>query len=58
LNALVNACNQKSNRNPMVSFDDDTMAEALATLKDKRLAFTLTAAACVSRSAATASSNL
>jgi hypothetical protein len=28
----------------MVSFDDDTMAEALATLKDKRLAFTLTGA--------------
>jgi uncharacterized protein YceH (UPF0502 family) len=44
LNALVNACNQKSNRDPMVSYDEDTVAEALATLKDKRLAFTLTGA--------------
>jgi uncharacterized protein YceH (UPF0502 family) len=44
LNALVNACNQKSNRDPMVSYDEDTVAEALATLKDKRLAFSLTGA--------------
>ena len=44
LNALVNACNQKSNRDPMVSYDEDTVAEALATLKDKRLSFSLTGA--------------
>jgi uncharacterized protein YceH (UPF0502 family) len=42
LNALVNACNQKSNREPMVSYDEDTVFGALATLKEKRLAFTLT----------------
>ncbi len=42
LNALVNACNQKSNREPMVSYDEDTVAQALATLKHKHLAFTLT----------------
>jgi uncharacterized protein YceH (UPF0502 family) len=44
LNALVNACNQKSNRDPMVSYDEDTVAQSLATLKDKRLAFSLTGA--------------
>ena len=36
LNALVNACNQKSNRDPMVSYDEDTVAEALATLRAER----------------------
>ena len=30
LNALVNACNQKSNREPVVSYDDDTVEAALA----------------------------
>jgi uncharacterized protein YceH (UPF0502 family) len=44
LNALVNACNQKSNREPVVSYDEDTVSDALASLKDKRLAFTLTGA--------------
>ena len=29
LNALVNACNQKSNREPVVSYDEDTVEEAL-----------------------------
>ncbi len=42
LNALVNACNQKSNREPMVAYDEDTVADALASLKDKKLSFTLT----------------
>ena len=42
LNALVNACNQKSNREPMVAYDDETVADALASLKDKKLSFTLT----------------
>ncbi|MHB8808618.1 MAG: YceH family protein [Desulfobulbaceae bacterium] len=37
LNGLVNACNQKSNREPVVSFDERTVALALASLKDKRL---------------------
>jgi uncharacterized protein YceH (UPF0502 family) len=44
LNALVNACNQKSNREPVVSYDEDSVSDALASLKDKRLAFTLTGA--------------
>ncbi len=42
LNALVNACNQKSNRDPVVSFDEDTVQEAIDTLRDKRLASVIT----------------
>src|SRR6185436_4170800 len=38
LNALVNACNQLSNREPVVSFDENTVVAALAGLRDKRLA--------------------
>jgi uncharacterized protein len=38
LNALVNACNQKNNRDPVTSFDEDTVRQALSTLQDKRLA--------------------
>src|SRR3954470_17271172 len=38
LNALVNACNQKSNREPVVSFDDDTVEVALEALRTKGLA--------------------
>jgi len=32
LNALVNACNQKSNREPAVSYDDETVMQALDLL--------------------------
>ena len=38
LNALVNACNQKNNRDPVMSLDEDSVAHALATLQEKRLA--------------------
>jgi len=38
LNALVNACNQKSNREPVVSYDEDTVETALAGLREKGLA--------------------
>lgn len=37
LNGLVNACNQKSNREPVVSYDEHTVAKALESLKSKRL---------------------
>ncbi len=37
LNALVNACNQKSNREPVVSYDEDTVETALAGLRAKGL---------------------
>lgn len=42
LNALVNACNQKSNRDPMMSLDEDTVQEAVDSLREKRLASIIT----------------
>lgn len=38
LNALVNACNQLTNREPVVSYDDQTVVRALDRLREKRLA--------------------
>src|ERR1700757_1243072 len=38
LNALVNACNQKNNREPVTSFDEETVRLALRNLSDKNLA--------------------
>ena len=38
LNALMNACNQKSNRDPVVSFDEETVEQALEGLRYKGLA--------------------
>jgi uncharacterized protein YceH (UPF0502 family) len=38
LNALVNACNQKNNRDPVMTLDEDSVSNALATLQEKRLA--------------------
>lgn len=38
LNALVNACNQKNNRDPVMNLDEDSVRQALTTLQEKRLA--------------------
>jgi uncharacterized protein len=38
LNALINACNQKNNRDPVMILDEDSVRHALATLQEKRLA--------------------
>lgn len=38
LNGLVNACNQKSNRDPVVSYDETTVENALEGLRAKGLA--------------------
>ena len=38
LNALVNACNQKNNRDPVMTVDEDGVRDALSTLQEKRLA--------------------
>lgn len=38
LNALVNACNQKSNREPVMNLDDDAVTAALRSLSDLELA--------------------
>ena len=42
LNALVNACNQKSNRHPVVGYDEPTAARAIESLREKKLALVLT----------------
>ncbi len=39
LNALVNACNQKSNREPVVSYDDKTVTDVLERLRDRNLVY-------------------
>ncbi len=38
LNALVNACNQKNNREPVMNLDEDAVREALRGLEDDGLA--------------------
>jgi hypothetical protein len=38
LNALVNACNQKNNRDPVMNLDENAVREALHSLQEKRLA--------------------
>ena len=38
LNALVNACNQKSNREPVMNLDDNAVLQALSRLDDDNLA--------------------
>jgi len=38
LNALVNACNQKNNREPVMHLDEDEVRQALHGLEDDRLA--------------------
>jgi uncharacterized protein YceH (UPF0502 family) len=38
LNALVNACNQKNNRDPVMSLEENAVRDALYTLQQKRLA--------------------
>ncbi len=42
MNALVNACNQKSNRDPAVSWSEETVSECVDSLRSKKLVATLT----------------
>ena len=44
LNALVNACNQKSSRNPVVHYEESTVMQALALLREKNLVTRLSGA--------------
>ena len=44
LNSLVNACNQKSNREPVMNLDEDGVRGALRTLHDNSLARSVSAA--------------
>lgn len=39
LNALINACNQKNNREPVVSFDESTVSRCLENLRDRNLVY-------------------
>jgi uncharacterized protein YceH (UPF0502 family) len=39
LNALVNACNQKTNRNPVMSLDGPAVQDAVDALRQRRLAW-------------------
>jgi uncharacterized protein YceH (UPF0502 family) len=38
LNALVNACNQKNNRDPVMNLNEESVRQALDSLQEKRLA--------------------
>lgn len=42
LNALVNACNQKSNRDPVVDYDDEIVLAAIERLRALGLAYIIT----------------
>jgi len=39
LNSLVNACNQKNNREPVVSFDEEIVTKALENLREKNIVY-------------------
>ncbi len=44
LNALMAACNQKSNRDPMMQVSDQDLVSALDSLRDRQLAWSVTMA--------------
>jgi hypothetical protein len=44
LNALINACNQKSNRDPVLTVDEGAVRQALDSLNEKNLAGQVTSA--------------
>jgi uncharacterized protein len=39
LNALIAACNQKTNREPVVNYDEKTVSNALEDLRDKNIVY-------------------
>ena len=39
MNALIAACNQKSNRDPVVAYDETTVLAAIDSLRDKNLVY-------------------
>lgn len=42
LNALTTACNQKTSRDPVVEYDDETVLDAIESLRQRQMAATLT----------------
>jgi uncharacterized protein YceH (UPF0502 family) len=49
LNALVNACNQKTNRDPGLEYDHDTVQDAVERLREKKFALTIVGSGRVSK---------
>ena len=47
LNSLTMACNQKSNRDPVVAFDNKTVLRVVESMRDKNLTMLVTGAAAV-----------
>ena len=39
LHSLTVACNQKNNRNPVTAYDENTVAQALESLREKNLSY-------------------
>jgi uncharacterized protein YceH (UPF0502 family) len=39
LNALIQACNQKNNRNPVVTYDEPTVSQTIESLRGKNLVY-------------------
>lgn len=39
LNALTQACNQKTNRDPVTSYDEETVSRAIESLREKNLVY-------------------
>ncbi len=58
LNALVNGCNQKSNRDPAVNYDAETVEQSLESLRQKKLALFVTGSGRVGKYAARISETL
>lgn len=58
LNALVTACNQKSNRYPVVEYDDGTVRDAIERLRAKRLAMVIIGSGRVTKYSQTISEKL
>lgn len=44
LNSIINACNQKSSRDPVVSYDEGIVQRALQSLREKKLAYVFSGA--------------
>lgn len=58
LNALVTACNQKSNRYPVVEYDEGTVRDAIERLRAKRLAMVIVGSGRVTKYSQTISERL
>jgi uncharacterized protein len=44
LNSLINACNQKSSRDPVVVYDEQIVQKTLNVLREKKLAYVFSGA--------------